>query len=197
MLRVVVFVLMWCSLCRCAAPVAEPSYIVRGDAPGALGFVAVADRWLLVHCSTEQQLFNYQYDAEQHEHGHEDEDMFCHAPLPRLFTTAELAAAQQRLAADLHRGIGDQVGRVSFSVAFAALSLLVSRAVVADIKKVIPLTLGIGFVLYHAHHKVMSIVALQKEKVTALAELRDHNARHYSEASLPSVEGVLVQYLNN
>lgn len=195
MIRVIVFTLLLCGLCRCAAPVAEPTYIVRGDAPGALGFVPVEDRWLLVHCSQEQQLFDYRYGAEQH--GHKDEDMLCHVPLPRLFTTAELAAAQQRLAADLHRGTGDQAVRVGFAVAFAALSLLISRAVVADSKKVIPLTLGIGFVLYHAHHKVMSIVALQKEKVTALAELRDPNTRHHSNAPLPSVEGVLIQYLNN
>lgn len=191
MIRVVVFALLLCGLCCCAAPVAAPTYIVRGDAPGALGFVQVEDRWLLVRCNTEQQQLNYRYDDEQHE------DMLCYVPLPRLFTTAQLAAAQQRLAADLHRGTGEQVGRVGFSVALAALSLLISRAVVADIKKVIPITLGIGFILYHAHHKVMSIVALQKEKVTALAALRDLHTRHHSDAPLSSVEGVLVQYLNN
>ena len=125
------------------------------------------------------------------------DDGACHTALPRVFTTAELAAAQHRIATDLQRGAGERATQIGFSISLAALSLLISRAIVADFKKVIPITLAVGLGLYHAHRQVQQVVFMQKEKATALAELRDPRQRHYSDTSLASVEEVLLRYLTS
>ena len=169
-----------------------PAYVVRGEAAGALGFVRAADGWLLLHCNSESDLHAYRH-GEEHQAG----EGLCQAALPRIFSTAELAAAQQRIAADLQRGTGERAVQIGFSVTLAALSLLISRAIVADLKKVIPITLAVGFGLYHAHRKVQQIVSMQQGKGTALAELRDAQARHHSSMSLTSIKELLLRYLTS
>ena len=186
------FTALLCALSSCGTQTYQPAYVVRGEAQAVLGFVQAEEGWLLLRCHSEHDWHNYRYDKEQRT----DEEA-CHAASPRIFTTAELAEAQQRIAADLHRGAGEHVVQVGFSAALAAFSLLISRAIVADLKKVIPLTLAVGLGLYHAYRQVQRIVSLHQEKTTALAELRDPRQRHYSATSLNIVEDVLLRYLTS
>ena len=190
MRRIVVCTLLACASSSCSEQVSAPTYVVRGESAGALGFVHTGDGWLLLRCDRVRDLQAYRHDEER-----QAGEVPCRAALPRTFTTAELDTAQQRIAADLQRGAGDRVAQISFSVTLATLSLLLSRAVVADVKKVVPITLAVGFGLYHAYRRVQQIVSMQRGKETALAELRAPEARHNSDASLTAVEEVLLSYL--
>ncbi len=190
--RVVVFAVVIGALSSCGRQVSVPAYVVRGASAGVLGFVRSVDGWLLLRCNHERDLHAYRHGDEQQEAGKE----LCQAVLPRIYTTAELAAAQQRLAADLQRGTGEHAKQIGFSVALVALSLLISRAIVADVKKLIPITLAIGLALHHAHQRVGQIVSMQPGKETALAELRAPEVRHNSSMSLTIVEEVLSRYLD-
>lgn len=192
MRRIVVCTLLVCALSGCGEQVSAPTYVVRGEAAGVLGFVRAGDDWLLLRCHHVRDLRAYRHDAERHAR-----EELCRAALARTFSTAELAAAQQRIAADLQRGMGERAMQISFSVTLAALSLLLSRAIVADLRKVIPITLAVGFGLYHAHRRVQQVVSMQHSKETALAELRDPQARHNSNTSLTAVEEVLLRYLTS
>ena len=192
MLRIVVFTVLLCAWSGCGTPTYQPAYVVRGEAQAVLGLVQAAEGWLLLRCNSEQDWHNYRDDEKQ-----TTEAGTCHAASPQIFTTAELAEAQQHIAADLHHGTGKKVVQVGLSATLAAFSLLISRAIVADLKKVIPITLAVGLGLYHVHRQVHRIVSLQQEKETALAELRDPSQRHYSATSLTIVEEVLLRYLTN
>ena len=169
-----------------------PTYVGRGESAGVLGFVCARDGWVLLRCDRVRDLQAYRYDEEQ-----QASEVPCRAALPRIFTTAELDAAQQRIAADLQRGAGERAVQISFSVTLAALSLLLSRAIVADSKKVVPITVAVGFGLYHAYRRVQQIVSMQRGKETALAELRAPETRHNSDTSLTAVEEVLLSYLTS
>lgn len=188
----VVFLWLVCMLSSCGAEVSVPAYVVRGEAAGVLGFARAEDGWLLLRCNNESDLHAYRHGEEQ-----QAGEGLCHAALLRIFSTAELAAAQQRIAADLQRGTGERAVQIGFSVTLAALSLLISHAIVADLRKVIPITLAVGLGLYHAHRKVQQIVSMQQGKETALAELCDTKTRHNSSMSLTSIEEVLLRYLTS
>ena len=206
-----------CTLNGCGTQAYQPAYVVRGEAQAVLGLVQVEDGWLLLRCNREHDLQVYSLRSQdasplasspssqdslplsrsRADEAQQADDGACHTALPRIFTTAELAAAQHRIATDLQRGAGERATQIGFSISLAALSLLISRAIVADFKKVIPITLAVGLGLYHAHRQVQQVVFMQKEKATALAELRDPRQRHYSATSLASVEEVLLRYLTS
>jgi len=190
--RIVVCTLLVCASSSCSEQGSVPTYVGRGESAGVLGFVRAGDGWMLLRCERERDLQAYRHDEER-----QAGEVPCRTALPRTFTTAELAAAQQRIAADLQRGAGDRVAQISFSVTLAALSLLLSRAIVADVKKVVPITLAVGFILYHAYRRVQQIVSMQRGKETALAELRAPETRHNSDTSLSAVEEVLLSYLTS
>ena len=202
---VIMLAVLLCTLNNCGTQAYQPAYVVRGEAQAVLGLVQVEDGWLLLRCNREHDLHVHSLrsqDAASLSCSRDDEaqqadDGACRTALPRIFTTAELATAQRRIATDLQRGAGERATQIGFSISLAALSLLISRAIVADFKKVIPITLAVGLGLYHAHRQVQQVVVMQKEKATALAELRDPRQRHYSATSLANVEEVLLRYLTS
>lgn len=186
-MRCALVLVLACTFSACGVEVSVPAYIVRGNAPAALGFVQTDKGWLLLKCNTEQDFLAYRHDNPSND--------TCHVPLARHFTTAELATAQQQLSAELDRGKQDHVVGVAFAAALAAASALVSRAVVADMKKVVAITLVVGFTLFHVHRKLLTIVSLREEKRVALAELLAPDVRHNSDGALVSIEEVLLRYL--
>lgn len=210
MRRVAVFTVLLCALSSCDTQVSAPARIVRGDAPGVLGFVPVADGWLLLRCNTNSDLHAYAHQyrpghteyeqADDGGHGHTaviENSETCYAVLEQIFTTEELTIVEQRIAADLHHDTHNRMSQIGLSAALALLSLPISQAIVASFKVSIPITLGVGFAFYHIHRQVQQIVSLQREMKTALAELRNPSARHNSSMSLTCVEEILLRYLTS
>ena len=210
MRRVVLFAVLLCVLNSCGTQIYVPARIVRGDSPGALGFVPVAGGWLLLRCNTDSDLHAYTHKETSHEREQEGHDHAehkhnavitdnepCYAVLEQVFTTAELAVAEQRIVADLHHDERDRAAQLSFAAVLAVLSLPISQAIVANFTVSIPITLGVGVAFYHIHRKVQQIVSLQWEMEVAVAELRNPSAQHNSNVSLTIVEEVLLRYLTS
>ena len=192
MWRVAVLLLSVCSVFNsCAVEVASPAYIVRGNAPGVLGFMPVSNGWLLLRCNTLADWHAY------HQASADDSkaDIACHPSLPRHFTTEELAATQQRLAASQQQSKLQRAAHITLSLVLAAASVPISRALVADLKKVIPITLVVGLALHHVQQEIGHIIMLSKEKNTARAELHNPSVLHRSTTALTSIEEVLIQQL--
>ena len=108
-----------------------------------------------------------------------------------------LNAVKEKITAELDGKVVDQLTRIVFSASLAAASILISKAIVADLVKVIPITLATGMGLFYTHRKLVTILQALEEKKVILQDLDQIDTRHSSDASLAIIEEVLVKYLNN
>ena len=182
--------------CGVKEEIAGTEFIMQGNSPAVIGFVRVTDdRYVLVRCNTEKDFVSYRT---LHGGNYTDEDNdLCQLPVRRVFTAAELNAVKEKITAELDGKVVDQLTRIVFSVSLAAASILISKAIVADLVKVIPITLATGMGLFYTHRKLVTILQSLEEKKVILQDLDQIDTRHSSDASLAIIEEVLVKYLNN
>ena len=182
--------------CGAQEEVAETEFIMKGNSPAVIGFVRIADdKYVLAKCNTEEDFADYR-NLLGGDYTDRDNNP-CYLPIMRAFTATELTMIKEKIAAELEGKVTDQLTRIVFSASLAAASLLISRAIVAELVKVIPITLATGLGLFYVQRKLVTILQSLEEKRVILQDLDQIDTRHSSDSSLSIVEEVLVKYLSS
>lgn len=183
-----------CLACSTEVELSSWKYITKDNAPAVLGFASEGEAYQLLKCNTAEDFLNYRFSI--------GNDLVegagsCYQPIARSFTPDDLHRVRQKIASDLSKKNSATVSRLGFSIGLAAASILISKAIVEELIKVIPITVATGLVLYYSHRKLATVTQFQREKATILAYLCNLDASYSSPSSLAIVEEVLIKYLND
>ena len=160
--------------------VREPAilqYITASEKSALLAFVPVAEGYQLVHCNSLDDLV----------------DISRCRTVSQQLTIEQLTEVRNKIEAELATSSGYRSWLLPTLLAVA--SVVVSKAVVRDLIKVVPITFAVGLVLSYGQKRLLQIVQFHEEKRVIVEELQDMNSEHRSPTSLTIVEEVLLSYL--
>lgn len=153
-------------------------YITASEQSALLAFVPVAEGYQLVHCNSLDDLA--------------DKASRCRTVSQQL-TIEQLTEVRNKIEAELATSSGYRSWLLPTVLAVA--SAIVSKAVVRDLIKVVPITFAVGIVLSYGQKRLLQIVQFHEEKRVIVEELQDLDSEHRSSTSLTIVEEVLLSYL--
>ena len=153
-------------------------YITASEKSALLAFVPVTEGYQLVHCNSLGDLL--------------DDTSRCRIVSQQL-TIEQLTEVRNKIEAELATSSGYH--RWLLPTLLAVASAIVSKAVVRDLIKVVPITFVVGIVLSYGQKRLLQIVQFHEEKRVIVEELQDMNSEHRSSTSLTIVEEVLLSYL--
>ena len=162
----------------CGQSPATIQYITASEQSALLAFVSITDGYKLVHCNSFDDLANGATN--------------CREIVPHL-TLEQLAEVKDKLEAELTTS--SKYRNWLLPTLFAVASVVVSKAVVRDLMKVVPITFAVGIVLSYGQRQLLHIVQFRDEKRVIVEELQGLDSEHRSSTSLTIVEEVLLSYL--
>lgn len=163
---------------RTATAPATVQYITSSEASALLAFVPVTGGYQLVRCNSLNDFL--------------DEDSRCQT-ISQVLTVERLTEVKDRLEAELTDS--SRYRSWFLPTLLAVASIVVSKAVLRDLIKVVPITFAVGIVLSYGQKQLLRIVQFHDEKRVIVEELQDMNNEHRSSTSLTIIEEVLLSYL--
>lgn len=169
------------ALNSCGPPVTKTTpatvqYITASEASALLAFVPETGGYRLVRCNNLAELT----------------DNRCRT-LSQLLTVEQLTEVRDKLEAELTALSSSRSWLLPALLAVA--SVVVSKAVVRDLIKVVPITFAVGIVLTYSQKQLLRVVQFHDEKQIIVEELQDFGSEHRSSTSLIIIEEVLLSYL--
>ena len=153
-------------------------YITTSEASALLAFVPVTEGYQLVRCNSLTDLT--------------DKNSRCRV-ISQVLTIEQLVEVRNKLKAELTNS--SRYRSWLLPTLLATASIVVSKAVLRDLIKVVPITFGVGIVLSYGQKQLLRIVQFHDEKRVIIEELQDMSSEHRSSTSLTIIEEVLLSYL--